>query len=149
LDEHTPVLVEEVLEGLGLAPGDEAAALAMSMRRSGAADTRHAYSKRWVEKGACSRSTVIRRPSKRPRCASTAKCGLTGGPRAVRRASGGRARTRRGARSRVLFDLGVSSPQLDEAAARLQFHPDGPLDMRMDPAQASVRRQWLARASSR
>lgn len=47
----------------------------------------------------------------------------------------------------MLLDLGVSSPQIDQAARGFSFRFDGPLDMRMDTSGGETAAQWLARAS--
>jgi 16S rRNA (cytosine1402-N4)-methyltransferase len=47
----------------------------------------------------------------------------------------------------ILLDLGVSSPQIDDASRGFSFRNDGPLDMRMNSTQKMTAADWLANAS--
>jgi|UniRef100_UPI004047B70D 16S rRNA (cytosine1402-N4)-methyltransferase len=46
----------------------------------------------------------------------------------------------------ILLDLGISSPQVDEAHRGFSFRRDGPLDMRMNTEQGITAAEWLAQA---
>lgn len=47
----------------------------------------------------------------------------------------------------ILLDLGVSSPQIDDAARGFSFRNDGPLDMRMDPTSGLSVAAWLEQST--
>jgi 16S rRNA (cytosine1402-N4)-methyltransferase len=148
LDEHKPVLVEEVLEGLGLAPGADPAPAGLFID---ATFGRGGHAARILDAlGPDGRLLAIDRD---PQAIAAAERRFQSEPRVlvVRAAFGalaslvaahGQGRPCRG----ILFDLGVSSPQLDEAARGFSFQAAGPLDMRMDPAHGRSAADWLAHA---
>ena len=47
----------------------------------------------------------------------------------------------------ILLDLGISSPQVDDAARGFSFRNDGPLDMRMDTTRGISAAEWIATAT--
>jgi 16S rRNA (cytosine1402-N4)-methyltransferase len=49
----------------------------------------------------------------------------------------------------ILMDLGISSPQIDDASRGFSFMRDGPLDMRMDSTRGQTVAQWLETASEK
>ena len=146
MDEHKPVLVEEVVAALGLASGARHDGLYVD-----ATFGRGGHSARILELlGTAGRLLAIDRD---PQAIAAAQARFASDPRVmvVRSAFGalaslvaqhGDGRECRG----ILFDLGVSSPQLDTAARGFSFRLDGPLDMRMDPAGGVSAAQFIARA---
>ena len=151
MDEHTPVLVEEALAGLGLGadsstPHNDGLYIDATFGRGG-------HSARILAAlGPNGRVLAIDRD---PQAVAAARERFAADPRllVVHAAFGaleslvaahGERRPVRG----ILFDLGVSSPQLDEAQRGFSFQADGPLDMRMDPTRGESAAQWLARADA-
>ena len=136
---HLPVLYDEVMEGLAIRSGGTY--LDGTFGRGG-----HA---RGVlrELGPGGRLLLM---DKDPEAIATAEHAFGGDPRvSIRRGSfadlANWDATAAGLDG-VLFDLGVSSPQLDVAERGFSFGKDGPLDMRMDPDSGESAAQWLARA---
>ncbi len=143
MDEHIPVLVDEVLAGL--APRADGLYIDATFGRGG-------HTARILETlGREGRVLALDRDPQaiaagRVRFASEVRLTLVQAPFAdLRQVVHDHAGDRPVAG--VLFDLGVSSPQLDEAARGFSFAQDGPLDMRMDPARGEPVAAWLARAT--
>lgn len=142
MDEHIPVLVEEVLRGL--APKADGLYIDATFGRGG-------HTARLLETlGREGRVLALDRDPQaiaagRARFAAEVRLALVHASFAdLRQVVLDHALARPVAG--VLFDLGVSSPQLDEAARGFSFTQDGPLDMRMDPSRGEPVAAWLARA---
>jgi 16S rRNA (cytosine1402-N4)-methyltransferase len=148
LDEHKPVLVEEAVAALGFEEGGARDGLYVD-----ATFGRGGHSARILSfLGPEGRLLAIDRD---PQAVSAAQARFTAEPRlvVVHSAFGaleslvaqhGEGRPCRG----ILFDLGVSSPQLDIAERGFSFRHDGPLDMRMDPTSGASAAEWLAEATA-
>jgi len=148
LAEHAPVLVEEAIAALAIAPAADDARLYID-----ATFGRGGHSARILDQlGPRDRLLAIDRD---PEAVAAARSRFDADARVVvvraafdalesLVAAHGEGRACRG----ILFDLGVSSPQLDEAARGFSFQHDGPLDMRMDPQGGPSAADWLARASA-
>jgi 16S rRNA (cytosine1402-N4)-methyltransferase len=137
---HVPVLLEAVLEGLNLQP--EGCYVDATFGRGG-------HSREILRKlGDRGRLIAIDRD---PEAVAAASRGLIDDPRfELVRGDFAQLETfidERGLRGQVdglLFDLGVSSPQLDQAGRGFSFLRDGPLDMRMDTESGTPASAWLA-----
>ena len=136
---HVPVLYAQVLDGLRVVPGGRY--LDGTFGRGG-------HARGVLERlGPQGRLLLM---DKDPEAIATAQAQFGADPRvAVRRGSFAALaqweETAAGLDG-VLFDLGVSSPQLDEARRGFSFMQDGPLDMRMDPDSGESAAAFLARA---
>ena len=143
--EHTPVLLEEVLEGLE--PEPDAVLIDCTFGRGGHAQ---ALLRRLGPEGRV--LAIDKDPealaagnemSAHDQRLKVVKASFTELEAAVR-GEGWNQRV-----SGVLFDLGVSSPQLDNPSRGFSFQADGPLDMRMDPTTGIKAAEWLAGVNER
>jgi len=142
---HVPVLLGPVLDGLKIKPGG--CYVDGTFGRGG-------HSKEILKQlGSDGRLIAIDRD---PQAIASVPTSLTGDPRfELVRGEIAQLETiidERGLVEKVdglLFDLGVSSPQLDEADRGFSFMRDGPLDMRMDPDSGTSASEWLATVDER
>jgi 16S rRNA (cytosine1402-N4)-methyltransferase len=144
LDEHTPVLVEEVFAAVALRPaglyvdatfgrGGHSARILQGLAAQGRLVA--------IDRDPAAIAAGQLRFAQEPRLQLVH--GEFGELAALLRAQGVESQC-----DGIVFDFGVSSPQLDDAARGFSFAQDGPLDMRMDPTRGQPVSAWLARASS-
>ena len=140
---HAPVLVGTVLEGLALGP--DAAVVDCTFGRGG-----HARAM-LSRMGPAGRVVAIDRDPDAIRAGFRLRDPRLELVHARFDALGGICRERglAGRVDGVLFDLGVSSPQLEDPSRGFSFRRDGPLDMRMDPGDGEPLGAWLDRVSER
>ncbi len=138
--EHVPVLLREALDGLAVRPNGTY--LDGTFGRGGHAD------EILRRLGAAGRLLLMDRD---PEAIAAARVRYQGDERVLVRhgnfADMGAWPEARAGLDGILLDLGVSSPQLDQAARGFSFMADGPLDMRMDPTQGQTAAQFLASAA--
>jgi 16S rRNA (cytosine1402-N4)-methyltransferase len=138
-DQHVPVLLEKVLGGLAIK--QDGIYVDGTFGRGG-------HSSAILERlGEAGRLIAIDRD---PQAIASAEARLGNDPRlTLVRSDFAKLATCMGERGvtgqvdGLLFDLGVSSPQLDESTRGFSFLRDGPLDMRMDPDSGISAADWL------
>ncbi len=143
MDEHTPVLLEEVLAALAIRP--EGLYVDATFGRGG-------HSARILE--ALGPQGELVALDRDPQAIAAGRLRFPDERRLhlvqtdfMALAAAVRGETARSHCDGIVFDLGVSSPQLDEASRGFSFSQDGPLDMRMDPTHGRPLSVWLAQAS--
>ncbi len=143
MQSHTPVLLEEVLTGL--APRADGVYVDATFGRGG-------HSAALLQQ--LGPKAVLYALDRDPEAIAAGRERFADEPRLVlHRSSFGefdRALSGAGCEGMIngaMFDLGVSSPQLDDPRRGFSFMRDGPLDMRMDPDNGISASEWLARAS--
>jgi 16S rRNA (cytosine1402-N4)-methyltransferase len=140
MSEHRPVLLEEVIAGLAIRPtGVYVDATFGRGGHSRAILARLGPSGRLIALDRDPEAVAAARAIADPRFSIThapfSELARVLEQRAVREVSG------------VLADLGVSSPQLENASRGFSFRADGPLDMRMDPSRGVSAAEWLGAAT--
>ena len=142
MDEHTPVLVEEAISALALRADGLYVDATFGRGGHTAAILRHLGEEGQVI--AIDRDTRAIAAGQ-TRFAGETRLRLVHGEFAQMDAIV-RAQTEREGCDGILFDLGVSSPQLDDPTRGFSFSQDGPLDMRMDTTRGQPVSVWLAHA---